>query len=365
MKILIKREKLKKAISSVVGVVDRKQTMPILGHILLENYENSLKLTATNLEVQISSMTQAVEMDSFESTAVSGRKLYEIIRSLDSKEVELSSTKGQLIIKTKYSSYKISTLPGNDFPIFDNSETSEVFKMNQEKLLSLFNKTHFSMAQQDVRFYLNGLLLETEPNKIKAIATDGHRLAASEMSVEKKQLNKTASIVPRKAIQELIRLLDSNEDVKAEISPNSIRLTFNDLSFITKLIDGKFPDYNRVIPTNTEINIQLNSLALKPSLQRVSILANEKFKGIRLETTGNSLNLSSENPEQEEAYETISLQEKVKSIVVGFNVSYLIDAVSSCEGNAVCLSLNDENSSALITSPEDKDTKYVVMPMRL
>jgi DNA polymerase-3 subunit beta len=152
MKILIKREKLKKAISSVVGVVDRKQKMPILGHILLENYENSLKLTATNLEVQISSMTQAVEMDSFESTAVSGRKLYEIIRSLDSKEVELNSTKGQLIIKTKYSSYKISTLPGNDFPIFDNSETSEVFKMNQEKLLSLFNKPIFQWHSKTLGF---------------------------------------------------------------------------------------------------------------------------------------------------------------------------------------------------------------------
>jgi DNA polymerase-3 subunit beta len=212
---------------------------------------------------------------------------------------------------------------------------------------------------------LNGLLLETEPNKIKAIATDGHRLAASEMSIEKKQINNTASIVPRKAIQELIRLLDNNEDVRAEIGTNSICFMFNGLSFITKLIDGKFPDYNRVIPTNTEINIQLNSQALKPSLQRVSILANEKFKGIRLETTGDSLDLSSENPEQEQANETIPLQEKVKKIVVGFNVSYLIDAVSSCDGNEVCLSLNDENSSALITSPEDKNTKYVVMPMRL
>ncbi len=365
MKILIKREKLKKAINSVVGVVDRKQTMPILGHILLENKENALKLTATNLEVQISSRSQVIEMNDFESTAVSGRKLYEIIRSLDSKDVELSTKKSQLIIKTEHSSYKISTLPGNDFPMFDSSEATETFMINQEKLLSLFNKTHFAMAQQDVRFYLNGLLLETEPNKIKAIATDGHRLAASETTIEKKQISKTASIVPRKAIHELIRLLEGNEEVKAEIGSNSVRFSFNGLSFISKLIDGKFPDYNRVIPNNTDISIKLNSQALKPSLQRVSILANEKFKGIRLETTGNALNLSSENPEQEEAYETITLQEKVKSIIVGFNVSYLIDAVSSCDGNTVYLSLNDENSSALITSPEDKNTKYVVMPMRL
>ncbi|SVE07500.1 uncharacterized protein METZ01_LOCUS460354, partial [marine metagenome] len=251
--------------------------------------------------------------------------------------------KGQLVIKTNNSSYKISTLPGNDFPLFDNSNPTETFNINQEKLLTLLNKTHFSMAQQDVRFYLNGLLLETEPKRLKAIATDGHRLAASEMTIEKKQLNTTASIVPRKAIQELIRLLVNKEDVKAEIGSNSIRFAFNNLTFITKLIDGKFPDYNRVIPTNTEINIQLNSQALKPSLQRVAILANEKFKGIRLETTGNSLDLSSENPEQEEANETIPLQEKIKKIVVGFNVSYLIDAVGSCEGSAVCLSLNDEN----------------------
>jgi DNA polymerase-3 subunit beta len=297
--------------------------------------------------------------------AVSGRKFYEIIRSLDSKDVDLSTANGQLVIKTNNSFYKISKLPGNDFPLFDITDSAETFNINQEKLLTLFNKTHFSMAQQDVRFYLNGLLLETEPNKIKAIATDGHRLAASEMILDKKQINNTASIVPRKAIQELIRLLDNKDAVRAEIGPNSICFTFNNLTFISKLIDGKFPDYNRVIPTNTEINIQLNSLVFKPSLQRVSILANEKFKGIRLETTGDSLDLSSTNPEQEEANETIPLQEKVKKIVVGFNVSYLIDAVSSCDGNEVCLSLNDENSSALITSPEDKDTKYVVMPMRL
>jgi DNA polymerase-3 subunit beta len=365
MKILIKREVLKRAVNSVIGVVDKKQTMPILGHILMDKEDNALKLTATNLEVQITSIAKVIEVDSFETTAVSGRKLYEIIRTLDSKDVELTIAKGQLVIKTNNSSYKISTMPGNDFPLFDRSDSDETININQEKLLTLFNKTHFSMAQQDVRFYLNGLLLETEPNKIKAIATDGHRLAASEMSLDKKQINNTASIVPRKAVLELIRLLDSKDDVRAEIGANSICFTFNNLSFITKLIDGKFPDYNRVIPTNTEINIQLNSHALKPSLQRVSILANEKFKGIRLETTGDTLDLSSENPEQEQANETIPLQEKVKKIVVGFNVSYLIDAVSSCDGNQVCLSLNDENSSALITSPEDKDTKYVVMPMRL
>ena len=365
MKILIKREGLERAISSVVGVVDRKQTMPILGNILINKEGSKLKLTATNLEVQITSVTKVIEASSFESTAVSGRKFYEIIRTLDSKDLELTAEKGQLVIKTNNSSYKISTLPGVDFPLFDKPDSTETFKIKQEKLLSLFNKTHFSMAQQDVRFYLNGLLLETESNKIKVIATDGHRLAASETSLDKKQINKTASIVPRKAIHELIRLLDNKDDVRAEIGTNSICFTFNNLSFITKLIDGKFPDYNRVIPTNTEINIQLNSLAFKPSLQRVSILANEKFKGIRLETTGDTLDLSSENPEQEQANETIPLQKKVKKIVVGFNVSYLIDAVSSCDGNQVCLSLNDENSSALITSPEDKDTKYVVMPMRL
>ncbi|SVB93884.1 uncharacterized protein METZ01_LOCUS246738, partial [marine metagenome] len=241
MKVLIKREEIRKAISSVIGVVDKKQTMPILGHVLLEKNDKFLKLTATNLEVQISSKANVIETDSFKNIAVSGRKFYEIIRSLDSKEVEFTSLKGQLVIKTNNSSYKISTLPGNDFPLFEKPEEAERLKINQKNLLKLFNKTHFSMAQQDVRFYLNGLLLETEPNKLKAIATDGHRLAASEMIIEKKQLNKTSSIVPRKAIQELIRLLDNNEDVVAEIGLNSIRFTFNDLSFITKLIDGKFP----------------------------------------------------------------------------------------------------------------------------
>ena len=366
MKLTINTKALLSAIQNVVGVVEKKQTMPILGHILFELANKKLTLTATDLEVQIKSYAEASEAESENvSFTVSGRKVYDIIRSLKDEAVNLVLADDELTITTNKSSYKLATLSTQDFPIFEDKKPQESFTINQADLTKIFVKTQFAMAQQDVRFYLNGLLLEVGPNKLTAVATDGHRLAKATTTIEKGSIEDNAFILPRKAVQELTRTMNEEKDCKLSYSANQASFSYGDIEFTTKLIDGKFPDYKRVIPESTETKIMLDTGTLKPALQRVSILANEKFKGVRVEISGNELVVSSENPEQEAAKEVIDLSEEQKNLVLGFNVSYLIDAISSCDGNLICLGLNDENSSALITDPSNPNTEYVVMPMRL
>ena len=366
MKITINTKDLLAAIQNVVGVVEKKQTMPILGHILFELANERLTLTATDLEVQIKSYAKPIDSEkSNVSFTVSGRKVYDILRSLDDETVNLVLADDKLTIKTNKSTYKLATLSTQDFPLFDDKKALESFTINQADLIKLFVKTQFAMAQQDVRFYLNGLLVEVGPNKLTTVATDGHRLAKATTSIEKGSIEDSAFILPRKAVQELTRTMNDDKECKLSYSANQAGFSYGDIEFTTKLIDGKFPDYKRVIPSSTETNIMLDTGILKPALQRVSILANEKFKGVRVEIKEKELIVSSENPEQEAAKEIIDLSDKQKNLVLGFNVSYLIDAITSCDGKLVCLGLNDENSSALITDPSNPSTEYVVMPMRL
>ena len=221
------------------------------------------------------------------------------------------------------------------------------------------------MAQQDVRFYLNGLLLEISPEMLNVVGTDGHRLAKTNLTVDKKNINEQSCIVPRKAIQELTRSLSDSNECKVSLVDNQASFAFSSITLTTKLIDGTFPDYNRVIPSKTSTNIVLDTNVLKPALQRVAILANEKFKGVRIDINKDKITISSENPEQEQAVEEIDVEDSGASLSIGFNVSYLIDAVNACKGELVNLGVNDENTSALITDPSDPNTKYVVMPMRL
>ncbi len=221
------------------------------------------------------------------------------------------------------------------------------------------------MAQQDVRFYLNGLLMVTSPNTLVTVGTDGHRLAKAVAKIGKAALNEHSFIVPRKAIQEAQRIVEDKGEAKVSFTDNQATFKFNRVNLITKLIDGSFPDYKRVIPEDTTINITIKAETLRPALQRVSILANEKFKGVRIDIEDNKLTVSSENPEQEKGNETLDIDSTNKTLSVGFNVSYLIDAITACDGELVNLGLNDENSSALITDPTDPESKFVVMPMRL
>ena len=356
---------LSKAIQKIIGVVERKQTMPILSHILIECNNGTLNITSTDLEVQLSTVVQTTnESEDFLST-VPGRKFYEIIRSLDNKELTIQISDTDLTIESSNSKFKLQSLPPNEFPLFEATAEETSFVVKQTVLKGLFHKTHFAMAQQDVRFYLNGLLVETGPNTLTSVGTDGHRLARSVASVDKSKLVEASFIIPRKAIQEAQRIIQDVGETKVTFTDNQATFNFNDVKLITKLIDGSFPDYGRVIPAETSINILIKGENIKPALQRVSILANEKFKGVRIDLEDNRLTVSSENPEQERAKETIEIDSTGKTLSVGFNVSYLIDAISACEGELVNIGLNDENSSALITDPTDPESKFVVMPMRL
>jgi DNA polymerase III subunit beta len=366
MKITINTKDLLQSIQKVVGVVEKKQTMPILSHILFKSDGKVLSLTATDLEVQISSKATPESIEKHENFfTVSGRKLFDILKALDDQRLLLELIDDKLTISTNKSKYRLATLLANEFPVFEEKKADESFGIKQADLLNLFNKTQFSMAQQDVRFYLNGMLVEIEPNKLTTVATDGHRLAKAVATIEKGTISNCSFILPRKAIQELTRTMTPEKDCKISFSNNQASFDYDGVSFTTKLIDGKFPDYKRVVPDNTSRNILLDNNTLRPALQRVSILANEKFRGVRIELVENEMIITSENPEQEEAKESIDLKEEQQPLVLGFNVSYLIDAVTSCEGQVVCMGLNDENSSALITDPSNPNIEYVVMPMRL
>ena len=364
MNIIINSEEFVNHLNNVIGVVDRKQTMPILGHILVTGNSGEITVTATDLEVQISSVFKANISDDF-SITLPGRKLFDILRSLGNTEVELSASNETVTLKTDKSKFSLQQLPANEFPLFDNNESEQSFTMAQADLSSVFNKTQFAMAQQDVRFYLNGLLLEISPESINVVGTDGHRLAKTNLGIDKKNINEQSCIVPRKAIQELTRSLSDDKDCKISLLDNQASFTYSSVTLTTKLIDGTFPDYNRVIPNETTTNILLDSKLLKPALQRVSILANEKFKGVRIDIDDNRITISSENPEQEQAVEDLDIDSTNTKLSIGFNVSYLIDAVNACSGELVTLGVNDESTSALITDPSDPNTKYVVMPMRL
>jgi DNA polymerase-3 subunit beta len=364
MNIIINSEEFVTHLSSVVGVVDRKQTMPILGHVLISGHSGEITLTATDLEVQISSSFKANISEDF-SITLPGRKLFDILRSLGNTDVEITSNDEAVTLKTAKSKFSLQQLPANEFPMFEKPDGEQSFNIPQTDLASLLNKTQFAMAQQDVRFYLNGLLIEISPESLNVVGTDGHRLAKTNLIVDKKNISEQSCIVPRKAIQELTRSLSDSKECKVSLVDNQASFAFSSITLTTKLIDGTFPDYNRVIPSETSTNIILDTNVIKPALQRVSILANEKFKGVRIDINKDKITISSENPEQEQAVEEIDVEDSGASLSIGFNVSYLIDAVNACKGELVNLGVNDENTSALITDPSDPDTKYVVMPMRL
>ena len=383
MNILINTNTLRSALHDIIGVVSKDLSMPILGHVLIEKKEKQINITGTNLEMQITVKANFLESDEFDPITVSGRKLYEIVRSLDDQNLQISTSKNRLILKTNNSSFKLSTLPSNNFPTFEEVKFLETFTINQAQLLDLLNKTSFSMAANpDVRFILCGLLLEITPNNLTAVATDAHRLAISSKQLDKKQINNISCIVPRKAVLELIRILPGDREAKVSAGNNQIRIDFKDLNFISKLMDGKFPaGYKAVIPTTATIEILLEKQNIRSALQRVSILANEKFKGVRIEATNETIVLSSENPEQEEAKETIEHQSgstEQNKVIAGFNAGYLIEAINACSGEEIVMGLNGpkespEKSTArktktegtLIFSPSDSNTKYVVMPYNL
>ena len=365
MKLSAGRESLLKPLQAVIGVVERRQTMPILANLLLVAKDGVLSVTATDLEVELVAVAD-VTVDSPGEVTVPGRKLLDICRALPSDaEVSISQSGEKLNIKSGRSKFSLTTLPAAEFPTVDDINAGHSVTVAQSVLVRLLEKTHFSMAQQDVRYYLNGLLLETGQNMLRAVATDGHRLALCEVELNDKNAPDQQVIVPRKGILELQRLLTGEGDLAIELGTNHVRIQLDGIRFTSKLIDGRFPEYERVIPQDTSNFLSADRGAFRSALQRTAILSNEKYRGIRLIIRNNGMVLQAHNPEQEEAEEELEAQYEGEEIEIGFNVNYLLDALNAIETDEVNLALVDGNSSCLLREPGKDDCKYVVMPMRL
>jgi len=364
MKFSAERESLLAALQSVIGVVERRQTMPILANLLLSADQGKLSVTATDLEVELVAAAE-IKSGADGRLTVPGRKLLDICRSLP-EGVTLTFTQDgdKLTVKAGRSRFVLATLPAADFPMIDELAQQQSLQLPQADLRRLLDKTHFSMAQQDVRYYLNGMLLETDGKMLRTVATDGHRLALCEMDLPSKATGQQV-IVPRKGVLELQRLLGTEGDVQITIGSNHIRAQIGDVRFTSKLIDGRFPEYSRVIPAASPKAVIADREVLRAALQRTAILANEKYRGIRLALKKNSMTLQAHNPEQEEAEEQVEVTYKGDELEVGFNVGYLLDALAAVDGNEVEIGVTDGNSSCLVRAPGATSARYVVMPMRL
>ena len=364
MKFSAERESLLAALQSVIGVVERRQTMPILANLLLSADQGKLSVTATDLEVELVA-SASIKSGTDGRLTVPGRKLLDICRSLP-EEATLTFTQDgeKLTVKAGRSRFVLATLPATDFPVIEELSQQQSLTLPQADLHRLLDKTHFSMAQQDVRYYLNGMLLETDGKMLRTVATDGHRLALCEMDLPSKATGQQV-IVPRKGVLELQRLLGMEGDVQITIGSNHIRAQIGDVRFTSKLIDGRFPEYSRVIPAASPKSVVADREVLRAALHRTAILANEKYRGIRLALKKNSLTLQAHNPEQEEAEEQVEVSYKGDELEVGFNVGYLLDALAAVDGTEVEIGVTDGNSSCLVRAPGATSARYVVMPMRL
>jgi DNA polymerase-3 subunit beta len=365
MKLSAARETILKPLQTVVGVVERRQTMPILSNVLLTAQGGKLGITATDLEVEMVAEAD-VKVDAKGEITVPGRKLHDIFRALpDGVAVELSLSGDRLTIKGGRSRFTLSTLRAADFPTVDEIAAKQTLRAKRADLRRLVEKTHFSMAQQDVRYYLNGLLLETDKKRLRGVATDGHRLALSEIELLSPATKDEQLIVPRKGVLELSRLLDGDGDVEIALGANHIRVQLDGIRLTSKLIDGRFPEYGRVVPAQPKNVLKADRNLFRQALQRTAILSNEKYRGVRLELSANSVTLQANNPEQEEAVETLEVEYSGDTLEIGFNVNYLLDALAAVDTEQVEFGVTDANSSCLIREPGKDGTKFVVMPMRL
>ena len=366
MKFSIQREAFLKPLQHVIGVVERRQTLPVLGNVLLTSTRKNIKLTATDLEVELQAQVAVTVAETGDIT-LPARKLLDICRTLpEEAQLDISVKKDRCLIRSGKSRFTLATLPADEFPVVDKIKSARKFSITQQNLHGLIERTAFAMAQQDVRYYLNGLMLEAADGVLRAVATDGHRLAMCELAMDVGDSAGPQVIVPRKGVSELHRLLDERDSpVQIELGDNHIRITTDELRFTSKLIDGRFPDYTRVIPKSTDKCVLINRDQLRQALTRTSILSNEKYRGIRMDLSKNNINIQAHNPEQEEAVEEIEARYEGESIVVGFNVTYLLDVLNVIETEDVELHMSDANSSTLINNPGGQECRYVVMPMRL
>lgn len=360
------RDKVLTPLQSVSGIVERRHTLPILSNVLIEKKGALLTFLATDIEVQIRTISPS-EGGTDGAITVGAKKLQDILRSLaDGSEVTLAAEDKKLTVKAGRSRFSLQTLPADDFPRMGMPQgDSKKFSVVQSGLRKLLAQTLYAMASQDVRYYLNGLLLVVDGNLLKAVATDGHRLAYAAMEISA-EFPKHEVIIPRKTVLELNRLLGDNElPVEIELSGNQAKFVFGDIELISKLIDGKFPDFERVIPPSTKHVLTLSRVGLQQAMLRAAILTNEKFRGVRLVLANDSMKIVAANADQEEALEEIEVSYGGEPLDIGFNVSYLLDVLGNSTADEIQWGFNDSNSSAMITIPGNESYKYVVMPMRI
>jgi len=366
MKLNINKEDLLEPLQKVLGVIERRQTLPILSNVYFSINEGELKLIGTDLEVQVGSTSK---IDSHENlmTTIPARKLLDICRSLpEQSNISLDFNENTLIIKAGKSRFTLRTLSATEYPLFDESNYINEINIEQKVLSKAFSKTIFCMAQQDVRYYLNGLMMEIVDGELQTVASDGHRLALSKNTIENENQSISQVIVPRKAAQELLKLVEKQEGlVNIKFAKNNIKFTLGNIQLNAKLIDGRFPDFKNVVPEESQHNLMVNKQVFKSALSRVSILSNEKYKGIRLDLSSQLMTINANNPEQDEAEEEVVVDYEGDAISMGFNSSYLMDALNVIESEEIKVSFTDTNSSCLLENPNDKSSRFIIMPMRI
>lgn len=366
MKFSAQREVLLQPLSQVIGVVERRQTLPVLANFLVVAQGNRLSITGTDMEVELIASVKA-DISSDGEITIPARKLVDIVRMLpEGASITISLEGDKVTLSSGRSRFTLSTLPATEFPATDQVETLETVKIQEAALKRLLDKTSFAMANQDVRYYLNGLLFEFVDGKLKTVATDGHRLAICELVEDLGVPQNRQLIVPRKGVIELSRMLSDSDDlVELALGKNHIRLVKGNTVFTSKLIDGRFPDYGAVIPVGTDRHINLDKNSFTQALQRASILSNEKYRGVRLEASGNSIKIIAHNPQHEEAVEELEAELNFDQIAIGFNVTYLLDALMALDSETITMELKDANSSCLLTVQGDDSNRHVVMPLKL
>jgi len=367
MQFSISREALLKPLQIVSGVVERRQTLPVLSNVLLVLKDSELSLTGTDLEVELIGRAQVDSAKKPGEITVPARKLLDICKSLaDDSQIEVSVSDNKLKLKSGRSRFTLTTLAAAEFPNVDEEPDTFSITITQAKLRELLDSTSFAMAQQDVRYYLNGMLFEVGADYLRVVATDGHRLAMETLGLSTTVNETQQLILPRKGIMELARLLaDDGGDIELTFGQNHIRAAIPEFTFTSKLVDGKFPDYNRVLPKGGDRIMLGDCQELRQAFARASILSNEKYRGVRVSLSDGELRILANNPEQEEAEEIVSVDYDAESLEIGFNVSYLIDVLLTLKSDKVRVTLSDPNSSALLEADEGSDAVYVVMRMRL
>ena len=366
MEIRVNRDEALKPLTKVAGVVEKRQTLPILSCVLLKSNGKHLVFTGTDLEIEVITRIDLINGTAGE-VAVPARKLLDIFKALPAgAEISIRLEDEKAVVRSGKSRFTLTTMSADDFPSVEKSDWDIETSMAQESLRGLLEKTQFCMANQDVRYYLNGLLIEIAGTDVKAVATDGHRMAMSTSSLEKAANKEWQAIIPRKGVVEMVRFLeDAGKSATMRLGTNHAQIEFDNVIFTTKLIDGRFPDYNKVIPQTQPKKLSLDRQSFRDSLNRVAILSNEKYRGVRFSLSPGELKITAHNPEQEEAVEEISMDYKGEELEIGFNVNYISEAAGIMTGDKIDITLADPNSSCTLSAPNDKNTLYVVMPMRL